>query len=81
MQAGDLRLYQAAHRRAGQRPRLMASLMLLLGRQRGLRGRVLRALEARPRLFRQMLAMHVGRLSAADFAASGLELGWRMLTL
>ncbi len=81
MQAGDLRLYQAAHRRAGQRPRMMASLMLLLGRQRGLRGRVLRALEARPSLFRSMLAMHVGRLSAADFAASGLELGWRMLTL
>lgn len=81
MSAGDLRAYQAAHRRAGQRPRMMASMMLLLGRQRGLRGRALRALASQPRLFRRMLAMHVGELSAADFAANGLELGWRMLTL
>ena len=81
MEVDDLRLYQAAHRRAGQRPRMMASLMLLLDRQRGLRGRALRALASRPRLFRRMLAMHVGELSAVDFAANGSALGWRMLTL
>ena len=81
MEAGDLRTYQTAHRRAGQRPRMMASLMLLLGRQRGLRDRTLRALASRPRLFRRLLEMHVGDLSAADFAANGLALGWRMLTL
>jgi flavin-dependent dehydrogenase len=81
LEAGDLRLYRAAHRRAGQRPRMMASLMLLLDRQRALRGRALRAMASRPRLFRGMLAMHVGELSMLDFAANGLALGWRMLTL
>jgi len=60
---------------------MMASLMLLLGRRRGLRGRALRALASRPRLFRRLLEMHVGDLSAVDFAANGLALGWRMLTL
>jgi flavin-dependent dehydrogenase len=81
MEAGDLRTYGAAHRRAGRRPRMMASLMLSLGRQRALRGHVLRALASRPRLFRGMLAMHVGELSVLDFAANGLALGWRMLTI
>jgi hypothetical protein len=59
----------------------MASLMLLLDRRRRLRGRVLRAMASRPWLFRRLLAMHVGEVSAADIAANGLELGWRMLTL
>jgi flavin-dependent dehydrogenase len=81
IEAGDLRLYRAAHRRAGQRPQIMASLMLSLDSQRALRGRVLRALASHPRLFRRMLGMHVGETSALDFAANGLALGWRMLTL
>jgi flavin-dependent dehydrogenase len=81
LHAGDLRLYQAAHRRAGQRPRMMASLLLVLARRRGLRGRVLGAMASQPRLFQRMLAMHVGELSTLDFAANGLALGWRMLTL
>jgi flavin-dependent dehydrogenase len=81
MEAGDLRLYQSAHRKIGQRPRMTASLMLLLDRQRGLRGRALRAMASQPSLFRRMLAMHVGELSAVDFAANGFQLGWRMLTL
>jgi hypothetical protein len=34
-----------------------------------------------PRLFAQMLAMHVGELSATDFAINGLALGWQMLTI
>jgi flavin-dependent dehydrogenase len=81
IQAGDLGLYRAAHRRAGQRPRMMASLMLSLDHRRALRGRVLRALASRPKLFRGMLAMHVGEQSVLDFAGNGLALGWRMLTL
>jgi flavin-dependent dehydrogenase len=81
MESGDLRLYRAAHRRVGRRPQIMASLMLSLDRQRLLRGRVLRALASQPGLFRGMLAMHVGELSVLGFAANGLALGWRMLTL
>jgi menaquinone-9 beta-reductase len=78
--AGDLSNYQAAHRRLGRRPELMADLMLLLDRHGPLRSRVLRAFAARPRLLSRMLALHVGELSFFDSAANGLALGWQMLT-
>jgi flavin-dependent dehydrogenase len=81
LEAGDLSLYQAEHRRIGRRPELLAGLMLLLDRRRGLRSRTIRALAGRPNLFARMLAMHVGELSTADLLANGLSLGWRMLTL
>ena len=42
--AGDLRLYQAAHRRIGQRPAFMAGLMLLIGSSPRLRRRAIRAM-------------------------------------
>jgi flavin-dependent dehydrogenase len=79
--AGDLRLYRAAHRRIGRRPAFMAGLMLLLGSSPRLRGRAIRAMATQPRLFAQMLAMHVGELSPIDFATNGLALGWQMLTI
>lgn len=79
--AGDLRLYQAAHRRLGRRPALMADLMLLMGARRRLRGRAIRALASQPRIFARMLSMHVGELSQIGFATNGLALGWHMLTL
>jgi flavin-dependent dehydrogenase len=81
LEAGDLGLYQAEHRRIGRRPEWMANLMLLLDRRRGLRSRVIRALAGEPKLFGGMLAMHVGELSIPDFLSNGLALGWRMLTL
>jgi len=81
LEAGDLRLYQAAHRRIGMRPEFMARLMLAMGASGGLRRRAIRAMSRRPRLLAQMLAMHVGELSPFRFAANGLALGWRMLTL
>jgi flavin-dependent dehydrogenase len=81
LQAGDLALYQAEHRRIGKRPELMAALMLLLDRRGRLRRRAMRAFEGHPRLFAGMLAMHVGELSPFDSFTNGLALGWRMLTL
>jgi flavin-dependent dehydrogenase len=81
LEAGDLSLYQAGHRRIGRRPEWMADLMLLLDRQGGLRSRAIRAFAGRPNLFAGMLAMHVGEQSTADFLSNGLALGWRMLTL
>ena len=81
LEAGDLGLYQAEHRRTGRRPEWMASMMLLLDQRRGLRSRAIRAMAARPKLFAGMLAMHVGEVSTADFLTNGLALGWRMLTL
>ena len=79
--AGDLRGYEAAHRRIGRRPGFMSDMMLLLDRRRLLRGRTIRAMAADPRLFEGLLAMHVGACSAFDFIANGLALGWRMLSL
>ncbi|MEO8370067.1 MAG: NAD(P)/FAD-dependent oxidoreductase [Candidatus Solibacter sp.] len=81
LHAGDLSLYQDAHRRIGRRPEWMADLMLLLDRRGGIRSRALRAFAQRPALFKGMLAMHVGEFSAADVFTNSLSLGWRMLTL
>jgi flavin-dependent dehydrogenase len=81
LEAGDLALYQAEHRRIGKRPEFMADLMLLLDGRGRLRRRAMRALEGHPRLFARMLAMHVGKLSAFDSLTNGLALGWRMVTL
>jgi hypothetical protein len=53
--------------------------MLLLDTRRHLRGRVLRAMAAEPRLFAGLLALHVGQLPLGGFLANGLALGWRML--
>jgi flavin-dependent dehydrogenase len=60
MAAGDLALYERAHRRISRRPRFMSDLMLLLDRQRGIRRGVIRAMAAHPPIFERMLAMHVG---------------------
>ena len=78
--AGDLSRYQAAHRRLGRRPALMADLMLLLDRHESMRSRAMRAFAARPPLLSGMLAMHVGELSALGCASNGLALGWQILT-
>jgi len=59
-ETGDLSRYQAAHRRVGRRPELMANLMLLLDRRTRLRRVTIRVLAASPRLFAQLLAFHVG---------------------
>lgn len=81
LEAGDLSLYQAEHRRIARRPEWMADLMLLLDRQGRLRSRVLRAFAGKPDLFAGMLAMHVGAQSTSQSLSNGLALGWQMLTL
>lgn len=78
--AGDLALYERAHRRLARRPRLMGNLLLLLDRQSGLRKRTLRALEAAPQLFERMLAYHVGETRPLQLATAGAIFGWRFLT-
>ena len=74
----DLTAYGEAHRRQGRRPVFMGDFMLLLDRFPWLRGRTLSALAARPQLFANLLAMHVGRLSVPQFAATAASLGWRI---
>jgi menaquinone-9 beta-reductase len=80
--AGDLAAYQTEHRRLSQRPVFMARLMLLLDRFPWLRHRVLRAMASDPEIFPNLLAMHVGSLSSADFLFHGmLPLGRQILTV
>jgi flavin-dependent dehydrogenase len=76
---GDLAQYQAEHKRILRRPAFMARTMLLMENRSRLRRRALRALSGSPQIFAGMLSMHVGAASALEFAANGIELGWRML--
>jgi flavin-dependent dehydrogenase/polyisoprenoid-binding protein YceI len=76
---GDLTKYQAEHNRILRRPTFMARTMLLMENRTALRRRALKALSSSPRIFRGMLAMHVGAASPMEFAVNGMELGWRML--
>ena len=78
---GGLAAYQAEHRRLALRPTVMSRCMLAMDRRAWLRQRVLRALASEPRIFRKMLAMHVGALSPRDFAANSWALAWQMLTV
>jgi len=78
---GDLRRYEAAHRRLMRRPVFMERLMLPLDRSAGLRRRVIRALSSNPEIFASLLAMHIGELAWHDFISDAmLPLGWRVLT-
>jgi flavin-dependent dehydrogenase len=60
--AGNLRRYDASHRRMGRMPRLIARTLLLLDGNDRLRRAVFRKLAAHPRVFSHLLAVHVGAL-------------------
>jgi 2-polyprenyl-6-methoxyphenol hydroxylase-like FAD-dependent oxidoreductase len=77
--AEDLSHYEADHRRMRRRPAFMAQLMLTLGESPRLRMRATRVLASNPGLFARMLALHIGELHPARFAAAGFTLGARML--
>ncbi len=77
---GGLSRYEEEHRRLRRRPAFMADLMLLMGRRDWLRRRTLSVLSTQRDVFPAMLAMHVGALSPASFAANFLALGWGLLT-
>ena len=76
----DLSQYQAAHRRILRRPRMMARLMLMLGRHPGLRRHTTRVFADNPDLFDRFIAAHIGAVSDSNLAASTLLVGWHMLS-
>ena len=79
--AGDLALYQAAHRRIGRLATGMSRLMLTMDRRIWFRRRVLRALAADPVLFPRMLAVHVGAIRPLEFGVAGAaSLAWQLLS-
>jgi len=80
MERNDLPGYERAHRKLARRPMRMGKLMLLLGRNEGLRQRSFAALVSHPRLFEDLLTMHVGRATNAQMLGTGLQLGWQFLS-
>ena len=76
----DLSQYQNAHRRISRTPRMMARLLLLLAHQPILRRRTIQILSAEPHLFTRLLGVHLGDVPPSKIAATGLALGWRLLT-
>jgi flavin-dependent dehydrogenase len=79
MKSGDLREYESVHRRLARRPILMGKLMLLLGRNAGIRRRALQMLNRNPELFARLLAIHVGQAMPGDVVLTGAQLGWKFL--
>jgi menaquinone-9 beta-reductase len=76
---GDLGGYNRAHRRLAKRPLRMGALMLQIGKSNFLQQRVIHALAAQPRLFQQLLAIHVGQATVAEMLATGAQLSWQFL--
>lgn len=77
----NLDVYGLRHRAISRLPYHMAVLLLLMDRYPSLAQRALRTFEARPRLFEELLAVHVGERSLPDFVlARGPELCWGLLT-
>lgn len=74
LEAGDLRGYQAEHRRLARRPTLMAELLLAMDRRTWLRQSVLKILASRPAIFRAMLATHVGRTELKELPQCAFNL-------
>ncbi len=79
MAMNDLNKYQEAHRRFARRPTFMARVLLLLDGRTHLRRRVLKVFAKYPEVFERLVSIHVGETSAAHFAATGAQLGWRLL--
>ena len=81
IEAGDLRAYETAHRRAFRRPALMARLMLSMDRFPWIRDRALHVLAARPAIFSNLVAAHVaaGRPTAELVTSALIPLGLRMV--
>jgi menaquinone-9 beta-reductase len=80
LECDDLRLYQAAHRRITRRPSWMGRALLLLDKHETLRNRILGTFAAHPDLFARIVALHAGRPTSTDFAATSALLGWHLLT-
>jgi menaquinone-9 beta-reductase len=80
LKSRNLALYQARHRRLSLRPLLMAELMLTLDGRARLQRRTIQVFRKRPEIFRTLLALHVGNVSAMHLAWDGLTFGWELLT-
>jgi flavin-dependent dehydrogenase len=81
LSSGDLRSYEASHRRILRAPAFMARLLLAMDRSPWLRRRALRAFTVEPGLFSRLLALHVDGFTPPRRAVGSFcTLGWRLLT-
>ncbi len=80
MKWGDLARYENTHRRLMRRPTWMGRIMLMLGRHSAMRQRAIRSLTARPEIFAEFVAFHVGENNAVKLLGTGARLGWEFLT-
>lgn len=80
LQPGNLKSYQAEHRRLAQRPLLMGRMMLNLDGRPWLQRRTLQVFRQKPEIFERLLAFHVGALPPKSLALDGISLGWGLLT-
>lgn len=72
LETGKVQEYQRFHRALMQRPQIMASLMLVLERNRGLQRRALAGLARQPKLFESLLAVHLGSARFRDLWSAHL---------
>lgn len=79
MEAGDLQLYERAHKKLALRPTRMGQLILMIAGNDMLRERAIRSVAAQPELFGKLLAIHVGHSTPREVVSAGLLLGWRFL--
>jgi flavin-dependent dehydrogenase len=79
MEAGDLQLYEQAHKELALRPTRVGQLILMLATNDMLREHAIRSMAGKPELFGKLLAIHVGHSTPAEVVSAGLHFGWRFL--
>jgi len=80
MEQGNLHGYARVHRKLARKPMLMGDLMLMLGRNDRLAGRVIGMFARRPQLFSRFMEVHTGEPALGDWLSVGARFGWRFLT-
>jgi len=78
---GELKSYEEAHRRMLLRPMWMGKLILQMSRRAKLRGRMLGIFAENPKLFAQLLSLHVGQATPGRVLSTGAQLGWEFLAV
>jgi 2-polyprenyl-6-methoxyphenol hydroxylase-like FAD-dependent oxidoreductase len=77
---GDLRFYEAAHRKIASLPERMTRLLLVMDRSSWIRRKTLRLFENKPELFSRIITIHTGYPVDAVFDTKDIvHLDWRVL--
>lgn len=80
LKQGDLALYERAHRQIRRVPTFMSQTMLLMDRFGMLRRKTMSSLHQNPKLFAQMLSVHVGVTPLTVWGRTGiLNVGFQLL--